>query len=99
MTHLTIIGVFSFPYDIMNPHIVKGKIRRRLPPYSRISLLAEGLAVGALVHGGICLMGTYQDTLQGAEIGILAMVCALLNGTLNALVCMTIHSLMILLFL
>ena len=44
-------------------------------------------------------MGAYQDPLQGAEIGILAVVGALLNSTLNALVCMTIHSLMILLFL
>jgi hypothetical protein len=99
MTRLTINGVFSFPYDIMNYHIVKGKIRRRLPPYFRFSLLTEGLAVGALVHGGICLMGAYQNPLQGAEIGILAVMCALLDSTLNALVCMTIHSLMILLFL
>lgn len=54
-------------------------------------LLTEGLTVGALVHGRICLVGTYQDSLQGAEVGILAMVGALLNGTLNALVCMAVH--------
>ena len=58
------------------------------------SLLAEGLAVGALVSSGIGLMGAYQDPLQGAEIGILAVMCALLDSTLNALVCMAIHRLL-----
>ena len=37
-------------------------------------------------------MGTYQNTLQGAEVCVLAMMLALLNSTLNALVCMAIHS-------
>ena len=55
-------------------------------------LLAEGLAVGALVSSGIDLMGTNQNALQRAEVGILAVMLALLNSTLNALVCMTIHS-------
>ena len=36
-------------------------------------------------------MGTYQNPLQGAEICILAVVGALLDSTLNALVCMAIH--------
>ena len=54
-------------------------------------LLTEGLAVGALVSSGIHLMRTNKNPLQGAEVGILAMVGALLNGTLNALVCMAIH--------
>ena len=83
----------------MNSVTVKRKIRRQSPPYLRFSLLAEGLTVGALVHGGICLMGTYQDPLQRAEISILAMVGALLNGTLNALVCMAIHGYILLLFM
>ena len=56
-------------------------------------LLTEGLAVGALVHGGVRLMGTYQNPIQGAEVCVLAMMGALLNGALNALVCMAIHSL------
>ena len=77
----------------MNLLFVKRKIRRRLPPYLRFSLLAEGLAVGALVHGRVCLMGTNQNTLQRAEVGILAVMGALLDSTLNALVCMAIHSL------
>ena len=58
---------------------------------SASSLLAEGLAVSALIHGGICLMGAYQDPLQRAKVGILAVMGALLDSTLNALVCMTIH--------
>ena len=55
-------------------------------------LLAEGLAVGALVHSRICLMGTHQDALQGAEVCVLAVVCTLCNGAFNALVCMAVHS-------
>ena len=57
-----------------------------------ILLLPEGLTVGTLIHGRICLMGTHQDPLQRAEICILAVMGALLNSTLNALVCMAIHS-------
>ena len=64
-----------------------------MPPYSECSLLAEGLAVGALIHGGIGLVSTYQDAIQGAEICILAVVSALRNSTLNALVSMAIHDL------
>ena len=37
-------------------------------------------------------MGTNQDAIQRAVISFLAMMLALLNGTLDALVCMTIHS-------
>lgn len=59
-------------------------------------LLAEGHAVSALIHGGIGLMGTYQDPLQGAVIGSVAMMGALLDGALDALVCVAIHSLFLL---
>ena len=38
-------------------------------------------------------MGANQDSLQGAVIGILAVMGTLLNGTLNRLVCMTVHNL------
>ena len=55
------------------------------------SLLTEGLAIGALVSSGIDLMGADQNPLQGAEICVLAVMLALRNGTLNALVCMAIH--------
>ena len=54
-------------------------------------LLAEGHAVGALVHGGIHLVGTHQDLVQGAVVLVLTMMGTLLDGTFDALVCMTIH--------
>ena len=54
-------------------------------------LLAEGLAVSALVHSGICFVGTNQDTLQRAVVGIAAVVCALLNGAFDTLVCLAAH--------
>ena len=79
-------------------HFVKSEIRRQMPPYLRISLLTEGFAVSTLVSSGIGLMGTNQDPLQTAEVRILAVMGALLNGTLNALVCMTIHGVLLLLF-
>ena len=41
-------------------------------------------------------MGANQDPLQGAVIGILAVMLALLDSTLNALVCMGIHSVFLL---
>ena len=56
------------------------------------SLLAEGLAVGALILGGICLMGAHQNVVQGAIICIVAVVCALGNGTFNALVRTAVHN-------
>ena len=56
------------------------------------SLCAEGLAVGALIYSGVGLMGAHQNTLQRAEVGILAVMLALLDSTFNALICMAIHS-------
>ena len=55
-------------------------------------LFAEGLAVGALIHGGIGFMGAYQDALQRAVVGVITMICALGDGTFDALVGMTTHS-------
>ena len=54
-------------------------------------LLAEGHAVGALVHGGIHLMGANQNLVQGAVVLVAAVMGALLDGTFDALVCMTVH--------
>ncbi len=62
-----------------------------MPPLQKL-LLAEGLAVGALVHSRIGLVGTYQDPLQGAVVGIFTMVGTLGNSTLNTLICMAAHS-------
>ena len=54
--------------------------------------LAEGLAVGALVLSGICLMGSHQDAVQRAVVLAVAVVCTLLNGAFDALVCIAAHS-------
>ena len=54
-------------------------------------LLAEGLAVSTLVLSRRSLMGAHQNTLQRAEVCILAVMLALLNSTFNRLVCMAIH--------
>ena len=53
---------------------------------ARGSLLAEGQAVGALVLGGVALMGAPHDPVQGTVVGVLGVVGALLDGTLDALV-------------
>ena len=61
------------------------------------SLFPEGHAVGALVHSGITLMGAHQDSLQRTVVLLPTVVCALLDGTLNALVCVTVHVFLLLL--
>ena len=60
--------------------------------------LAEGLAVGTLVNGGIGFMGTHQNPVQRAVILAFAVVRALMDGAFNALVGMTIHCCFLLLF-
>ena len=37
-------------------------------------------------------MGADQDSFQRTVVAVGAVICALLNGTLNALVCMAVHS-------
>ena len=56
-----------------------------------VSALAEGLAVGALVLGGVSLVGTHLDTVQRAVVLGVAVVCAGLDGAFDALVCMAVH--------
>ena len=54
-------------------------------------LLPEGLAVGALVHGRILLMGANQDLVQRAVVLMAAVMGALLDSAFDALVCVTVH--------
>ena len=54
-------------------------------------LLAERLAVGALIHSRILLVGTHQNPVQGAVVFGIAVVSTLLNGAFNALVCLAVH--------
>ena len=63
-----------------------------------ILLLPEGLAVGALVHSRIHFMGADKDPIQGAVVGVIAVISAGLDGAFDALVCMTIHIHFLLLF-
>ena len=50
------------------------------------SALAEGLAVGALVLGGVVLVGADLDAFERAVVLTLAVVGALLHGAGNAVV-------------
>ena len=60
-------------------------------PRKESLLLAEGLAVGALIRGGIGLVSTHQDPVQRAVILTVAVIGTLLDGTLDTLVCVAIH--------
>ena len=51
-----------------------------------VLLQLEALAVGALDLGGVGLMGAHGDGGQAAVIGILTVVGAVVDGTLDALV-------------
>ena len=71
------------------PRFVKkkngGRSRR-----SQLSL-TEGLAVGTLIHGGVCFVSAHQDTVQRAVVLGVAVVSALLDGAFDALVGVAVH--------
>ena len=73
------------------------------PPVGRREgtlLQAERLAIGAGLHSGIQLVSPHQDPVQGAEIGVGAVVGALLHGAFDALVgVMAIHLCLLLLLI
>ena len=54
-------------------------------------LLAEGLAVGALVHCRIGFVGTHHNAVQAAVVLSVAVMCTLGHGAGDALVGMTVH--------
>ena len=58
---------------------------------SKSLFLAERHTVSTLILGRIALMGAYKNTLQRTKVLTCAVVRALLNRALNALICMTIH--------
>ena len=72
-------------------------MRRLTPPPLLRLLLAEGLAVGALIHGRVGLMGAHPDLVQGTVVFVFTVVSTGLDGTFDALVGMAIHSLFLLL--
>ena len=61
-------------------------------------LLAERLAVSALISGGIHLVSTHQDLVQRTVVLVTAVMGTLLDGTFDTLVCMTVHSKSLLLY-
>ena len=65
-------------------------MRRHEPPLMGL-LSAERHTVGALVHGGVSLVGAHQNPVQGAVVLAVAVVGAGLNGAFDALVCMAVH--------
>ena len=76
---------------------VKQKKRRPKPPFFRSSL-AEGFAVGTLIHGRIAFVGTHLNVIQRAVVLGIAVVRAGLDGTLNALIGFAVHSWFLLCF-
>ena len=72
-------------------------MRQHLLPHWDL-LCPEGLAVGALVLGGVGFMGAHQDPVQRAVILGVAVIGAGLYSTFDTLVCMTIHNENLLLF-
>ena len=62
-----------------------------MPPLLGL-LLSERLAVGAGIHSRIYFMCANLNAVQRAVVLILAVVCALGNSTLDAFVCVTVHS-------
>jgi len=59
-------------------------------------LLAEGFAVGALIHGGVAFVGAHQDPVQRAVVLVLTVVCALMDGAFDALVGIAVHGIRLL---
>lgn len=73
--------------------IRQGKLRQlMLPQLPVVLLLTEGLAVSALIGGGIHLVGANQDLIQRTVVLMAAVMGTLLDGAFDALVCMTVHS-------
>ena len=82
---------FSCPYHKGFRPLRQEKKAAANTPQPIVLLLPEGLAVGALVHSRVCLMGAHQDLVQGAVVLVLTVVSAGLDGAFDALVCMAVH--------
>jgi hypothetical protein len=54
-------------------------------------LLAEGLAVSALIHGRVLLMGAHQDLVQRTVVLGVAVIGTGLDGAFDALVGVAVH--------
>ena len=86
------VSIYGRNYKRYAPLRQEKENTRSQGPRAFVPLLAaEGLAVGALVHGGVCLVGADQDPVQGTVVLVGAVMGALLYGTFDGLVSMTIH--------
>ena len=83
---------------LLFPAFVKKRKATAVAVASEDLLLAERLAVGALIHSGIQLVSAHQDSIQGTVVFGIAVVCTLLNGAFDALVCLAAHGFFLLLF-
>ena len=95
------LEIHGFPQPIIKvvPLFVKDKKNcgGKIPPHEALLLfLPEGLAVGALIHGGVGLMGAHQNLVQRAIVFAVAVISAGLDGTFNTLVCVAVHILFLL---
>ena len=88
--HFSRLFAIIFPIISFFYRCVKKKIAAAFAAAAKL-LLAEGLAVGALIHGRVCLVGAHQNTIQGAEVLGIAVVCAGLYGAFNTLVGIGVH--------
>ena len=84
-------GMLIFLHFYIFCSIRQEKLRRKNRRSALFLLFAEGHAVGALILSGAGLMSTYQDPVQRAVVCGLAVVGALLDGALDALVCVVVH--------
>ena len=69
----------------------KAAVEHTADDREKVLLLAEGHAVGALILGGICLVGTHGDAVQRTVVFLLAVMGALADGTFDGLVGMAVH--------
>ena len=67
------------------------KLRQPKLPQDGSLLFPEGLAVGALFHSGIHLVGAHHDLVQRAAVLAVAVVSALLDGAFDTLVGVGVH--------
>ena len=76
-------------------HILRHSSRKtaaeKPPQCVAFLLFAEGLAVGALICSRIDFVGAHQDLVQGTVVLMAAVMGALLDGALDALVCVIVH--------
>ena len=70
----------------------KIKITAGTPAVIISLFFTERHAISALILRRIALVGTNQNSLQRAVVCFVAVMCALMNSTLNTLVCIAVHN-------